>query len=451
MGLKRPFEIEDLQEPQKHSKQAEPDFKEAGQVHGIFSEPDISDGDKYVFPNYSPLKEIGNDFIFDIPYFDIEVATSGASSLVTHGSSEEDVESETVGHFEDVSSSLDCSPERIVPIGSNHQARLPPWVGQMYMSELYNFDKEDTEENYLGTCIIPMPDESTFELDQGIVGGGRKDCSCIDKGSMRCVRQHITESQEDVRTNLDDEKFVLLGLADLGEEVACEWSEEEEQLFNEVVFSNPVSAGKNFWKRLSATFSSRTKRELVSYYFNVFMLRKRATQNRCRFLDIDSDDDEWHRNMYEIPKEVDVFQSASLGYNNQWAEHGNICIEQDEDGDEGEDDEYEYEYGDVDNDEEGIRCHNEEAFPVKSFAENTFGNWDERTDVIGDFFGLQDDSCTSFDYLLTSPVDTHGPVNGDTAVHAKARSSKSCEETDGSRGVDDAKGIVFQESKESNK
>ncbi|EEF48646.1 hypothetical protein RCOM_1750560 [Ricinus communis] len=34
--------------------------------------------------------------------------------------------------------------------------------------------------------------------------------------------------------------------------------------------------------------------EIVSYYFNVFMLRRRAVQNRSNFLDIDSDDDELH-------------------------------------------------------------------------------------------------------------------------------------------------------------
>lgn len=45
---------------------------------------------------------------------------------------------------------------------------------------------------------------------------------------------------------------------------------------------------------LEAALLSRTKHEIVSYYFNVFVLRRRATQNRSLILDIDSDDVEWH-------------------------------------------------------------------------------------------------------------------------------------------------------------
>lgn len=391
-----------------------------------------------MFPKYPPEEEIENDVIFDIPYLDIEdFGTSGASSLITHGSSEEDGEPELVGHFEDVSSCLDGSPERIVPIGPDHQARIPPWVGHM----------KGNEEKYLGTCIIPMPDDSASEIAWEIVGGGRTDCSCADRGSRRCVRQHVVESQENLESNLDDEKLNLLGLVNLGEEVACEWSEEEEQLFNEVVFLNPASAGKNFWRHLSATFPSRTKWELVSYYFNVFMLRKRATQNRCRFPDIDSDDDEWHGNIDEVPKEVQEFPHPSLGYKNQSLEQGKICAGQDEDVDSEE-------YGDVDNDEDEMRhcySYSQEAFTAKPYTDNTFGNGEEITNVLNDFFGFQDDSCTSFDYIFNPSVDIHGPIDGETALYARSRGDKSCNKSDGVRVVDDTNGIGWCKSKESRK
>ncbi|KAH0918080.1 hypothetical protein HID58_025740 [Brassica napus] len=47
-------------------------------------------------------------------------------------------------------------------------------------------------------------------------------------------------------------------------------------------------------KLLEAAFLSPTNHEIVSFYFNGFVLRRRATQNRWFMLDIDSDDDEWH-------------------------------------------------------------------------------------------------------------------------------------------------------------
>ena len=53
-------------------------------------------------------------------------------------------------------------------------------------------------------------------------------------------------------------------------------------------------------------FPSRTKKDIVSYYFNVFMLKVRAEQNRLDPRNIDSDDDEWQGSddsVVESPRE----------------------------------------------------------------------------------------------------------------------------------------------------
>ncbi|KAK4789362.1 hypothetical protein SAY86_020681 [Trapa natans] len=441
MGIKRYFEFEDFQYDHKHLKLVGSD--EAAQFPGKCSKPNISDGGNYLC---LPKEDIENNFIYDIPYLDIEdFGASGASSLITHGSSEEDGDPEMVGHFEDVSSSLDGSPIRIVPIGPDHQALIPHWDGQVNYSGLdYENNDRGNEEKYLGTCIIPMPDENTPETSHEIVGVGRGECCCEDRGSMRCVRQHVTESWEDLRSNLDDEKFVLLGLVDSGEEVSCEWNVEEENVFNEVVYSNPASAGKNFWRHLSAAFPLLTKGELVSYYFNVFMLQKRAVQNRSSFLDIDSDDDEWHGNMHEVPMEVQKLPLLSFGSENQQSDLGRIDSEQDEDEDEGV---HHIDDGDVYNDGNGMRYDHDSqlAFTVNSCTENVFWNGEGITGVFDDFFGLQDDSCTSFDDLPNLPENTHGSINDEAALHAQRRSGKSCKETNCLTRGDDTK---CKESKE---
>nr|GEX31874.1 hypothetical protein [Tanacetum cinerariifolium] len=51
----------------------------------------------------------------------------------------------------------------------------------------------------------------------------------------------------------------------------------------------------NFWRRASESIPSKTKDVLVSYYFNVFVLRRRSYQNRINPDNIDSDDDEQER------------------------------------------------------------------------------------------------------------------------------------------------------------
>lgn len=205
----------------------------------------------------------------------------------------------TLAHLEDVYSLLlEHPPRKPVPIGPNHQADISAWDSEVSTnianhSSSSEADPDGYEKALMGTCIIPMPDVESSTCDGKTVGNGRSDCSCDDKGSMRCVRQHVVEARDDLKKSLGFERFVELGFYDMGEFVAEKWSEEEEQLFHKVVFSNPVSLGWSFWNSLSAVFPYRTKKEIVSYYFNVFMLRKRAGQNRCASLSIDSDNDEW--------------------------------------------------------------------------------------------------------------------------------------------------------------
>ncbi|GLU12463.1 hypothetical protein SLE2022_291410 [Rubroshorea leprosula] len=205
----------------------------------------------------------------------------------------------TLAHWEDIYTLLlEHPPRKHVPIGPNHQADVPVWDSEVTENAANHVCSSEVaadgyEKALMGTCIVPMPDLESSSYDGEMVGKGRTDCGCNDKGSVRCVRQHVDEAREKLRKYIGHERFVELGFCDVGELVAEKWSEEEEQLFDKVVYSNPVSLGRNFWNSLSVVFPYRTKKEIVSYYFNVFMLRKRAEQNRCESMSIDSDNDEW--------------------------------------------------------------------------------------------------------------------------------------------------------------
>lgn len=253
------------------------------------------------------------------------------SSWATSTTSEEDIRSETpctllspnhynlefpsrtILHTGDIYSSLlEYPPRKLVPIGRDFQAEVPEWRGhddeklssssgdafevlnlssQSLMSDIGN--QLDHANQFAGSCLVPVPISDTSDDTVENLGGGRIDCSCDDVGSIRCVRQHITEARENLKKTLGQETFVKLGFLEMGEVVSEKWSEEEEEIFHEVVFSNPASLGRNFWNYLAIEFPSRTKKEIVSYYFNVLMLRRRAEQNRIDVLNIDSDNDEW--------------------------------------------------------------------------------------------------------------------------------------------------------------
>ncbi|KAL1288820.1 hypothetical protein HN51_057288 [Arachis hypogaea] len=208
----------------------------------------------------------------------------------------------TLARYEDIYSILiENPPRKLVSMGANHQADIPVWDSSVAIDrpnaseDVSNLGfpiGDEDEKRLMGTCIIPMP-QMELSSDNDDVGKGRTNCWCEDRGSIRCVRQHIAEERERLLKEFGHEKFDELGFNDMGERVAEKWSAEEERLFHEVVFNNPVSLGKNFWHYLSIALPSRSKKEIVSYYFNVFMLRKRAEQNRNDALSIDSDNDEW--------------------------------------------------------------------------------------------------------------------------------------------------------------
>ncbi|XP_024028160.1 uncharacterized protein LOC21398362 [Morus notabilis] len=208
----------------------------------------------------------------------------------------------TLAHCEDIYSLLlNHPPHKTIPIGPNHQADVPSWDQQCARnisslscpSEEVSKSEVEEEKRLMGTCILPLPDLDSPAYPDLKVGKGRTDCDCEEKGSFGCVGKHIVKAREELLKTFGAEKFMELGFGDMGEQVAQSWSVEEEQTFHQIVFCHPASLGWNFWDKLSAAFLSRTKKEIVSYYFNVFMLRKRAEQNRHNPTNIDSDNDEW--------------------------------------------------------------------------------------------------------------------------------------------------------------
>lgn len=293
MGTKRAFD-EDLHEFIKHPKHldfghkpalvAENKFPlETFQVDGIAGE-NVTTAPNMVFKEFeisAPLPLVTG--------VDTGEDDSGPGSLFSSNLLSEFFEynfpRRQLFHYDDIYSSLlNRSPRKDIPIGSNHQADVPE-----FDSELAKKYRENGEmDRFLGDCVISIQHFNIATSSDIQMG-----CECLDCGSIRCVQQHVNEARMNLRKSYGNEKFVELGMLDMGEEVACRWSADEEQLFHQVVYSNPASLGRMFWKELSIAFPSRTKKELVSYYFNVFILHRRAVQNRSQYLDIDSDDDEW--------------------------------------------------------------------------------------------------------------------------------------------------------------
>jgi len=175
-----------------------------------------------------------------------------------------------------------------IPVGPDYQVHVPQWTGEVPV----NYDDPETLK-WLGTKVWPPENESCKTLFCGDpIGKGREVvCGCNYPGSVECVRFHVAEQRLKLKRELGV-AFYAWGFNRMGEEIALSWTDEEEASFKAAAQHSAASSGRNFWNRLHLFFQFKGRKELVSYYFNCFLLRRRCYQNRITPKDIDSDDDE---------------------------------------------------------------------------------------------------------------------------------------------------------------
>ncbi|KAL2544151.1 AT-rich interactive domain-containing protein 2-like [Forsythia ovata] len=172
--------------------------------------------------------------------------------------------------------------EKQVFVGPLFQAKIPEWTGGL----------SESDSKWLGTHIRPPEDgkgKSIVELDR--IGKGRQlSCNCQFPDSVECMRFHIAEKRLKLKCELGS-SFYRWQFNRMGEEVSLSWTKEEEKRFKDMMRSH-AAFPKKFWNNACRFLPSKTREQLVSYYFNVFLVQRRSYQNRVCPNDIDSDDDE---------------------------------------------------------------------------------------------------------------------------------------------------------------
>uniref|UniRef100_A0A1D1Y255 AT-rich interactive domain-containing protein 2 n=1 Tax=Anthurium amnicola TaxID=1678845 RepID=A0A1D1Y255_9ARAE len=175
-------------------------------------------------------------------------------------------------------------------VGPAYQAKIPECLGKVSLTS-----NDLNVRKYLGTQIwLPETNECKVLMEQEPNGSGKvreATCCCEHRGSIECVRLHVGETRSLLKYELGT-AFCGLGFNNMGEEVSLSWKEEEEQKFKAAVHLNAPSLNRSFWDWVFMCFPSKTRQSLVSYYFNVFILRRRSYQNRVTPKEIHSDDDE---------------------------------------------------------------------------------------------------------------------------------------------------------------
>ncbi|XP_052193245.1 AT-rich interactive domain-containing protein 1 isoform X2 [Diospyros lotus] len=191
-----------------------------------------------------------------------------------------------------------------VPVGPLFQANVPEWSEEIY----------ESDPRWLGLQVWPpkSKEHNRYVIERARIGRGRQDsCGCRHPGSVECVRFHISNKRMQVKIELGS-AFHCWKFDMMGEEVALSWKKEDEQRFKEIVRSNPPSMDKCFWDELVRSFPSKAREDLVSYLFNVFILQRRAHQNRSPPCNIDSDEESEFGSLINGFKHDGVKSSGSI-------------------------------------------------------------------------------------------------------------------------------------------
>ncbi|KAL3640718.1 hypothetical protein CASFOL_015686 [Castilleja foliolosa] len=173
---------------------------------------------------------------------------------------------------------------KVVPVGPRFQADVPEWAGTE------NNDPDDSK--WLGTRVWPLQIENMKTIGKKI-GKGRPDsCCCASPGSVDCVRHHVLEKRLYLQSDLGP-VFFSWKFDEMGEQILKKWSLKEKQSFELVVKMRPSSDGKSFLRRALKCFPSKNGRDVVNYYFNVYIPNRMSLCTRSRSTkQVDTDDDE---------------------------------------------------------------------------------------------------------------------------------------------------------------
>lgn len=170
---------------------------------------------------------------------------------------------------------------KTVPVGPHVQAEVPEWTGEV----------TESNSKWLGTKVWPLENGEWNAQIEDCIGRGKPNyCCCRFPGSVECVRFHIAEKRMKLKVDLGT-LFYHWRFHRMGEEISLAWTIEEQNRFKQMIKSNSSLLTKSFCNNASRLFPTKKREDLLNYYFNVFLIRRRIYQNRVTPRMVDSDDD----------------------------------------------------------------------------------------------------------------------------------------------------------------
>ncbi|CAN4106078.1 unnamed protein product [Withania somnifera] len=178
----------------------------------------------------------------------------------------------------------------VIPVGPHFQADVPDWTVSADKDST-NYEASNPENSrWLGTRVWPVEIGNMKVSSRAIGKGGPHSCSCRSPGTAVCVKRHISEERLILQRELDP-AFFSWKFDEMGEQASKAWSSKEEAIFESLVKRKPQLNGKNFLKHAIKSLPQKTRKTIMSYYFNAFIPRQLSLQNRSpiKLLNISDD------------------------------------------------------------------------------------------------------------------------------------------------------------------
>lgn len=182
---------------------------------------------------------------------------------------------------------------KAIPVGPRFQADIPEWddtAGTSTLTGAYSSDPDNLK--WLGSRVWPNEIRNIKSKVRRIGKGRPNSCSCVSQGSADCIKCHVREERLLLQRKLGL-AFASWKFDEMGEQVSESWSQKEQQAFESLMKKKPSSNGKSFWNRALKCFPSKSKKDSINYYFNVYIARRMSLQRRSPSTkQVDTDDEE---------------------------------------------------------------------------------------------------------------------------------------------------------------
>ncbi|OEL25034.1 hypothetical protein BAE44_0013950 [Dichanthelium oligosanthes] len=187
------------------------------------------------------------------------------------------------GDLSHLSSFLGSTRKRIGMDPVMYQAAVPDWVNAPSEEDKAEYRNYNETLQKMGTVVrlppIVEPRKTRKAVDEKKAVDDK--CKCSHPGSEVCVGVHVKEAWKRVKYQLGERAFRNCGFDAMGERVLKLWTAEEKKKLPDIEKSVPQNNHEDFMKIALKQFSSERTMDLAKYYYNIFLPKRLASQNRA--------------------------------------------------------------------------------------------------------------------------------------------------------------------------